>query len=81
MRTEIEVGQRFGKWTVIDSTPVYTTKGYIEGNVQWVTAQANKCKHILSMSELYEFAQKVLNHANQQPSQSLTTLKGSETNP
>lgn len=24
MRTEIEVGQKFGKWTVIDSTPVYT---------------------------------------------------------
>lgn len=50
-------------------------------NVQWVTAQANKCKHILSMSELYEFAQKVLNHANQQPSQPLTKLEGSETNP
>ena len=55
--------------------------GYVEGNVQWVTSQANKCKHILSMSELYEFAQKVLSHANQQPSQPLTKLEGSETNP
>lgn len=32
------------------------------------------------MPELYEFAQKVLNHANQQPSQPLTKLEGSETN-
>lgn len=82
MRTEIEVGQKFGKWTVIDSTPVWidSTKGYIEGNVQWVTTQANRCKHILSMSELYEFAQKVLNHANQQPSTPLTKCEGSETN-
>ena len=57
-----------------------SSKGYIEGNVQWVTAQANNCKHTLSMPELYEFAQKVLNHANQQPSQPLTKLEGSETN-
>ena len=57
-----------------------SSKGYIEGNVQWVTVQANKCKHILSMSELYEFAKKVLDHANQQPSQPLTKLEGSETN-
>lgn len=42
--------------------------GYIEGNVQWVTAQANKCKHILTMTELYEFCEKILRHANQQPS-------------
>lgn len=54
--------------------------GYIEGNVQWVTAQANKCKHILTMAELYEFCEKVLRHANQQPSQPLTKLEGSTTN-
>lgn len=48
-----------------------SSKGYIEGNVQWVTVQANKCKHILSMQELYKFCQKVLNHANQQPSQGI----------
>lgn len=69
MRTEIEVGQRFGKWTVIDSTPVYTTGG-----------QRNVKVQLLSMSELYEFAQKVLNHANQQPSTPLTKCEGSETN-
>ena len=57
-----------------------STKGYIEGNVQFVTTQANLSKHIMSMSELYEFCKKVLNHANQQPSQGLTTLEGSETN-
>ena len=34
MRTEIEVGQRFGKWTVIDSTPVYTTGGQRNVKVQ-----------------------------------------------
>lgn len=42
--------------------------GYIEGNVQWVTQQANLSKHVMTMEELYEFCKKVLNHANQQPS-------------
>ena len=44
--------------------------GYIEGNVQWVTFQANVSKHIMTMNEFIEFCTKVLNHANQQPSQS-----------
>lgn len=57
-----------------------SSKGYIEGNVQWVTKQANLSKHIMTMNELYEFCKKVLNHANQQPSTSLTTCEGSETN-
>jgi hypothetical protein len=43
---------------------------YIEGNVQWVTIQANSSKHIMSMKELIEFCHKVINYANQQPSQS-----------
>lgn len=43
-----------------------STKGYIKGNVQWVTKQANLSKHIMSMNELYEFCKKVLKHANQQ---------------
>lgn len=55
-------------------------KGYIEGNVQWVTYQANVSKHTMTMEQLYEFCRKVLNHANQQPSISLTTDEGSETN-
>ena len=53
---------------------------YSEGNVQWVTYRANVSKHTMSMNELYEFCQKVLNYANQQPSQPLTKLEGSETN-
>lgn len=57
-----------------------SSKGYIEGNVQWVTIQANLSKHVMTMEELYNFCKKVLNHANQQPSQGLTTLEGSETN-
>jgi hypothetical protein len=32
------------------------------------------------MAELYEFCEKVLRHANQQPSQPLTKLEGSTTN-
>lgn len=56
------------------------SKGYVEGNVQWVTYQANVSKHTMSMNELYEFCKKVLNYANQQPSVSLTTDEGSETN-
>lgn len=43
-----------------------STKGYVEGNIQWVTKQANVSKHIMSMEELYEFCKKVLKHANQQ---------------
>lgn len=43
-----------------------SSKGYVEGNVQWVTKQANLSKHIMSMNELYEFCKKVLKHANQQ---------------
>ena len=53
---------------------------YIEGNVQWVSKQANLSKHIMTMEELYEFCRKVLNHANQQPSIPLTKDEGSETN-
>ena len=57
-----------------------SSKGYIEGNVQWTTYQANVSKHIMTMEELYQFCKDVLNHANQQPSQPLTKLEGSETN-
>lgn len=57
-----------------------STKGYIKGNVQWVTYQANVSKHTMSMEQFYNFCRKVLNHANQQPSISLTTDEGSETN-
>jgi hypothetical protein len=53
---------------------------YSEGNVQGVTYRANVSKHTMSMNELYEFCKKVLNYANQQPSQPLTKLEGSETN-
>lgn len=57
-----------------------SSRGYIEGNVQWTTYQANVSKHIMTMEELYQFCKDVLNHANQQPSQPLTKLEGSETN-
>lgn len=57
-----------------------SSKGYEEGNVQWVTYRANISKHTMTMDELYDFCKKVLNHANQQPSTSLTTCEGSETN-
>ena len=56
-----------------------SSKGYIKGNVQWVTYRANVSKHTMTMPELFEFCRKVLSHANQQPSQPLTKLEGSET--
>ena len=34
----------------------------------------------MSTEELFEMCNKILNHANQQPSTSLTTCEGSETN-
>ena len=60
---------------------INSDKGYIEGNVQWTTIQANLSKHIMSSQELLEFANKIVNHANQQPSTPLTKCEGSETNP
>lgn len=57
-----------------------SSKSYTENNVQWVTKQANLSKHVMTMNQLYEFCKKVLKHANQQPSQPLTKLEGSETN-
>ncbi len=57
-----------------------SSKGYVEGNVQWTTYQANVSKHTMTMEALYNFCRKVLSHANQQPSTSLTTCEGSETN-
>ncbi len=57
-----------------------STKPYEKGNIQIVTKQANVSKHIMTMEQLYEFCRKVLNHANQQPSQPLKKLEGSETN-
>lgn len=56
-----------------------SNQGYIEGNVQWTTYQANVSKHIMSMTELYKFCEKILNYANQQPSTPLTKCEGSET--
>ena len=57
-----------------------SSKPYEKGNVQIVTKQANISKHVMTMEQLYEFCRKVLNHTNQQPSQPLTKLEGSETN-
>lgn len=57
-----------------------SSKPYEEGNIQITTKQANLSKHIMTMQELYEFCRKVVNHANQHPSTSLTTCEGSETN-
>ena len=57
-----------------------SAKGYVLGNVQWTTYQANVSKHTMTMTELYEFCEKVIGHANQHPSQRLKSLEGSETN-
>ena len=35
-----------------------SNQGYITGNIQWVTQQANLSKHVLTMDELYEFCKK-----------------------
>ncbi len=43
--------------------------GYLERNVQWTTKQANISKHTMSQKDLITFCEKVINHANQQPSQ------------
>ncbi len=57
-----------------------SNKGYIKGNVQWTTVQANLSKHIMTTEELLTFCNKVIKHANQQPSTPLTKCEGSETN-
>jgi len=43
--------------------------GYVEGNVQWTTKQANLSKHLMTKEEFLDFCKKVVNKANQQPSQ------------
>lgn len=73
-------GDKINKIADASLDRIDSSKGYVEGNVQWVTIQANLSKHVMTMEELYDFCRKVLNHANQQPSQGLTTLEGSETN-
>lgn len=57
-----------------------STKPYEPGNVQFVTKEANLAKHIMPQEVFIDFCKRVVKHANQQPSQGLTTLKGSETN-
>lgn len=62
---------------------INSSKGYIEGNVQWVTYQANVSKHTMTMEQLYEFCNKVINHANQQLSHRSAQeyVESSTTNP
>ena len=43
---------------------INSSLGYISNNIQWVTIQANLSKHTMTMNELYQFCNKVLNHAN-----------------
>lgn len=57
-----------------------STKGYIRGNLQWVTKRINWMKGDMSMTDFIALCNKIINHANQQPSQPLTKLEGSETN-
>ena len=45
-----------------------------------LTVIENSMKGDMSTEELFEMCNKILNHANQQPSQPLTKLEGSETN-
>lgn len=66
--------------TNISIDRINSDKDYTVDNIQLVTKQANICKHILNNKEFLEFCNKVVNHANQQPSQPLTKLEGSETN-
>lgn len=56
-----------------------SSKGYIKGNVQWTTIDANIAKQDMKESDFIELCQKVVNHANQQPSLPLTKQEGSET--
>lgn len=37
-----------------------SSKGYVKGNVQWVTIQANIAKHTLNIHELYALAKKIV---------------------
>ena len=66
--------------TNISIDRIDSDRDYTIDNIQLVTKQANICKHVLTNKEFLEFCNKVVNHANQQPSQPLTKLEGSETN-
>lgn len=74
MRTEIEVGQRFGKWTVIDSTPVYTIGGQRNVKVQcecgkieykhWSSLRLGKTTQCLQCSKNVNTYYQCLNYMN-----------------
>lgn len=44
-----------------------SSKGYIVGNVQWVTKRANIIKGDMNYEDLLKECNKIINHANQQP--------------
>ena len=45
-----------------------STKGYIEGNVQWVERKINIIKREFNQQDFIEMCNKIVNYANQQPS-------------
>ena len=68
--TKVENGNRnldFSKWTA-SLDRIDSTKGYIEGNVQWVHRDINKIKMDLPQDYFIELCKSISNHVNQQPS-------------
>lgn len=55
--------QRRGR-TTISIDRIDNSKGYVEGNIQLITFQANIAKSNYSMDELIEFCRKVVEHAS-----------------
>lgn len=68
--TIVKNGNRNINWELFNASldRIDSSKGYIEGNVQWVERQVNICKHILSNQEFINLCKKIVNHVNQQPS-------------
>lgn len=57
-----------------------SSKPYTLDNIQIVTKEINLAKHVQSQQDFINMCKKVVDYANQQPSQELTFLEGSETN-
>lgn len=68
--TKVENGNRnldYSKWTA-SLDRIDSTKGYVEGNLQWVHRDINKIKMDLPQDYFIELCKSIVNHVNQQPS-------------
>lgn len=68
--TNIKNGNRNINYNIFNASldRIDSSKGYIEGNIQWLDKKVNIMKNILNNKEFIQFCNNVVKHVNQQPS-------------